>query len=322
MRRLTHLFVLLGLAALLSACAGRPTELPSPESLSSFPSSQYLDQVPFHAQDAYQCGPAALSMILNHRGLPDTPEQLVDRVYIPERKGTLQVEMVSASRERDLLVYPVARDLKAVMTELDAGNPVLVMQNLAFNWFPQWHYAVVVGYDLDKREMIVHSGLNKAQREPFKVFMKTWDRADRWARVMLPPHQLPATAEPLVYLRAASDLEQTGRLDSARQAYAAALSAWPEQPTARFGLGNVAWAQQQPEVSVEHFRTLVADFPDFKPGWNNLSVALEATNCPKSAAIAKACASEDAAEEGAGTTATQTALGDDNGRCAIPRCTQ
>jgi tetratricopeptide (TPR) repeat protein len=261
-------------------------------------------------------------MILNHRGLPDTPEQLVDRVYIPERKGTLQVEMVSASRERDLLVYPVARDLKAVMTELDAGNPVLVMQNLAFNWYPQWHYAVVVGYDLDKREMIVHSGLNKAQREPFKVFMKTWDRADRWARVMLPPHQLPATAEPLVYLRAASDLEQTGRLDSARQAYAAALSAWPEQPTARFGLGNVAWAQQQPEVSVEHFRTLVADFPDFKPGWNNLSVALEATNCPKSAAIAKACASEDAAEEGAGTTATQTALGDDNGRCAIPRCAQ
>jgi hypothetical protein len=101
-------------------------------------------------------------MILNHRGLPDTPEQLVDRVYIPERKGTLQVEMVSASRERDLLVYPVARDLKAVMTELDAGNPVLVMQNLAFNWYPQWHYAVVVGYDLDKREMIVHSGLNKA----------------------------------------------------------------------------------------------------------------------------------------------------------------
>lgn len=311
MRRLTHLFVLLGLTALLSACAGRPTALPSAESLNDLSARTFLDQVPFHAQDAYQCGPAALSMILNHRGLPDTPDELVDRVYIPERKGTLQVELVSASRERDLLVYPVARELKAVMAEVDAGNPVLVMQNLAFNWFPQWHYAVVVGYDLEQREMIVHSGLNQAQREPFKVFMRTWDRADRWARVMLPPHQLPATAEPLIYLRAASDLEQTGRLDSARQAYATALSTWPEQPSARFGLGNVAWAQQQPEISVAQFRTLVTDFPDFKPGWNNLSVALEAIDCPHSAEQAQACA-EDSAMPSNTTSEPE--------RCTIPRC--
>lgn len=311
MRRLTHLVVLLGLAALLSACASRPTAVPSPESLADLPASTYLDQVPFHAQDAYQCGPAALAMVLNHHGLPDTPDQLKDRVYIPERQGTLQVELVSASRERDLLVYPVEGELKAVMAQVDAGNPVLIMQNLAFNWFPQWHYAVVVGYDLEKREMIVHSGLSEAQREPFKVFMRTWDRADRWARVMLPPHQLPADAQPLVYLQAASDLEQTGRLDSARQAYATALSTWPEQPSARFGLGNVAWAQKHPEISVEHFRTLVTDFPDFKPGWNNLAVALEATGCPASAKAAQACASE---------TVSPSSAVPENGRCAIPRC--
>lgn len=251
-------------------------------------------------------------MILNHRGLADTPDELKDRVYIPERKGTLQVELVSASRERDLLVYPVPGELKALMAEVDAGNPVLVMQNLAFNWFPQWHYAVVVGYDLKKREMIVHSGLNKAQREAFKVFMRTWNRADRWARVMLPPHQLPASAQPLVYLRAASDLEQTGRLDSARQAYAAALSAWPQQPTARFGLGNVAWAQELPDISVEHFRTLVTDFPDFKPGWNNLAVALKATGCPQSAKTAQACATSQ--------TLTPSDTPAETGQCTIPRC--
>lgn len=313
MSRLTHLIVLLGLTALLSACAGRPATLPTPESLSDLPPRIYLDQVPFHAQDAYQCGPAALSMMLNYRGIADTPEQLVDRVYIPERKGTLQVEMVSASRERDLLVYPVPRDLKAVMRELDAGNPVLVMQNLAFNWFPQWHYAVVVGYDLDKREMIVHSGLTEAQREPFKTFMRTWDRADRWARVVLPPHQLPATAEPLTYLRAASDLEQTGRLDSARQAYATALSTWPEQSTARFGLGNVAWAQEQPDIAAEHFRTLVTDFPQLKAGWNNLSVTLEALGCPKSAAAASACSAGEAASANGMPK-------EESGRCAIPHC--
>lgn len=312
MPRYTHLIVLLGLTALLSACAGRQPQLPSTDQLAHLPPSTYIEEVPFHAQDAYQCGPAALAMILNYRGLPDTPESLKDRVYIPERKGTLQVEMVSAARERELLAYPLARNLESIMTELDAGNPVLVMQNLAFKRFPQWHYAVVVGYDLEQREMIVHSGLNEAQREPFPVFMRTWDRADRWARVILPPDQLPATADPLVFLLAASDLEQTGRLDSARTAYETALQAWPEQSTPHLGLGNVAWAQDRKEAATGHFRQLVTEFPELKAGWNNFSVALEAMDCPAAAAIARQCASEE--PDLSGLTSESRDI------CQIPRC--
>jgi hypothetical protein len=30
--------------------------------------------------------------------------------------------------------------------QLEAGRPVLVLQNLALKLWPQWHYAVVVGY--------------------------------------------------------------------------------------------------------------------------------------------------------------------------------
>ena len=290
MPRFTHLIVLLGLTALLSACAGRPIDIPPPEAFADLSAKRQLEQVPFYAQDAYQCGPAALAMVLNHRGKPATPEALKDRVYIPERKGTLQVELVSAGRERDLLVYPVAGKLESVMAEVDAGNPVLVMQNLAFNWLPQWHYAVVIGYDLASKEMIVHSGLNQAQREPFKVFLRTWQRADRWAVVMLPPDQLPATAEPLPYLRAASDLEQTGRLDSAALAYQSAMQHWPEQAAARFGMGNVAWAQGRRGEAVEHFRTLTSEFPELQAGWNNLAYGLETTGCPLAAEKARACA--------------------------------
>jgi len=251
-------------------------------------------------------------MILNHRGKPATPEALKDRVYIPERKGTLQIELVSAGRERDLLVYPVAGKLESVMAEVDAGNPVLVMQNLAFNWLPQWHYAVVIGYDLAAKEMIVHSGLNEAQREPFKVFLRTWQRADRWAVVMLPPDQLPATAEPLPYLRAASDLEQTGRLDSAALAYQSAMQHWPDQAAARFGMGNVAWAQGRRGEAVEHFRILTAEFPELQAGWNNLAYSLEATGCSVAAESARACATPSAANT------TSAPLGGSN--CKVPAC--
>ena len=266
--------------------------MPEATELAHLPDRILLQDVPFHAQDAYQCGPASLAMVLNHRGVAATPDSLKDRVYLPERKGTLQVEMISAARERDLLVYPLDKELHSILTELAAGNPVLVMQNLAFNWYPQWHYAVVVGYDLNAREMLVHSGLNKAQREPFHVFMRTWSRADYWARVMLPPGQLPATARPLTYLRAASDLEQTGRLQSAEAAYRSAVEQWPDQPTARFGLGNTLWAGNKRPAALEQFQQLVNDFPDFQPGWNNLATGLELSGCASAAAAARQCSQQ------------------------------
>src|SRR5690606_10209229 len=141
---------------------------------------------------------------------------LVARVYLPARKGSLQVEMVAAAREQGLLVYPLRPELGAVLEELAAGNPVLVMQNLALDWLPQWHYAVAVGYDLDRQTLLLHSGLHALQATPFDVFVRTWARADYWARLTLPAGRLPASAEPLAYLRAASDLEQTGQLASAQ----------------------------------------------------------------------------------------------------------
>lgn len=291
--RLLRITVLLGLAALLSACAGRAPVMPAPSELASFPNRVVLESVPFHAQNAYQCGPASLAMVLNHRHISATPDGLKDRVYLPERNGTLQVEMVSAARERDLLVYPLERKLTAILSELNAGNPVLVMQNLAFDWYPQWHYAVVIGYDLAAEEMIVHSGLNAAQREPFGVFMRTWDRADRWARVMLPPGELPATANPLSYLQAASDLEQTGRLDSALRSYQKAATQWPDQPAARLGLGNTSWAMNDRQTALDHFQRLVNDFPDFQPGWNNLAIGLETLGCADQAKLARQCSKQD-----------------------------
>lgn len=292
MSSLLRCAALLGLTVLLSACAGRAPILPDPTSLTHLPAQVLLADVPFHAQDEYQCGPASLAMVLNHRGVAASPDNLKDRVYLPERKGTLQVEMVAAARERDLLVYPLEKKLEAVLAELDAGNPMLVMQNLAFDWYPQWHYAVVVGYDLPNQQMIVHSGLNKAQREPFALFMRTWSRADYWARVVLPPGQLPATAQPLSYLRAASDLEQTSRLDSALRSYQSATRQWPDQPTARFGLANTLWAMDQRQTAVEEFQRLVNDFPEFQPGWNNLATGLELLGCKSAALKARQCAEQ------------------------------
>jgi len=289
MIRAIRLALALGLTALLSACAGLP---PTPQQTlpDNLPANRLLTNLPFHAQDEYQCGPAALSMLLGQRNIDIAPEQLTDRVYLPERQGSLQVEMIAAAREQGLLVYPLAPELGAILREIDAGNAVLVMQNLAFDWYPQWHYAVVVGYDLNTRDLILHSGLNARQRESFALFLRTWQRANSWAVVAVPPDRIPATAEPLPYLKAAADLEQVGQTTSAEAAYRQASERWSDQPAPLLGLGNIAWSSGRHSEALEHFSELVRRFPDYQAGWNNLATGMEELGCTEAAEQVRACA--------------------------------
>ncbi|MEL0167074.1 MAG: PA2778 family cysteine peptidase [Pseudomonadaceae bacterium] len=305
-----RLALALGLTALLSACAGL-TPTPQQNLPDNIPPNRLLTNLPFHAQDEYQCGPAALSMLLGQRNVSLSPDQLKDRVYLPERQGSLQVEMVAAAREQGLLVYPLAPELSAILREVNAGNAVLVMQNLAFDWYPQWHYAVVVGYDLNTGDLILHSGLNARQREPFQLFLRTWQRADNWAVVAMPAGKLPASAEPLPYLKAAADLEQLGQTASAEAAYQQASERWADQPAPLLGLGNIAWNSGRQSEALDHFSELVRRFPDYPAGWNNLATGMEEMGCSEAAAQVRACAAEQ--QENA------TRIGGD-ASCTVPVC--
>ena len=267
------------LVLVLTGCASGH-HWPEPEAhAADLPPRVELDNTPFHAQERFQCGPASLAMMLNARELPATPDTLKERVYLPERGGTLQVEMVAAARDRGLVVYPLEAKLEALMRETEAGNPVLVMQNLRFDWWPQWHYAVVIGYDRGDNDILLHTDTRPAHGQPMRAFMNSWERADHWAMVMTAPDQLPATAQPLTWLSAASDLESTGRLSAAATAYEAALEAWPEEPAARFGLGNVAYQRGDHDQALNHFFQLTLSHPEFEPAWHNLGILLEELGC-------------------------------------------
>lgn len=272
---------------LISGCASQP---PWPADVPSSGRPVLVSDVPFYPQEQYQCGPASLAMMLNSRGIGTQPQALVDRVYLPDRQGTLQIEMVAAARQAGLLVYPLAPALSAVLKELQAGHPVLVFQNLRFNWWPQWHYAVMIGFDARQQELILHSGTRAHYRQPVAAFMTTWDRAERWAVTMLPPDELPATATPLPFLSSAHDLEATGQLEAAAKAYRTAYERWPDQPAARLGAGNVAYARQQWQEAMEHYQALTQDFPQLAAGWNNLGEALTQLDCPVAATAARQCA--------------------------------
>jgi len=247
-----------------------------------------LLDVPFFPQTQYHCGPAALAGLLNYYGREITPEQLIPQTYLPGKRGSLQPELKAALRRQQLIAYPLQSNhqeaIRQLLRALDEGYPVLVMQNLSINWFPQWHYAVVTGYDLDHAELILNSGPYEDYRMDLSRFERTWRRGGFWALLASPPADIPALADPITWGRAALESEETGYTQTAFTAYQAALQRWPENEAALLGSGNTSYSLARYGQAARSFYQLaLSSSSQQATGWNNLAFALAALHCPQAA---------------------------------------
>lgn len=254
------------------------------------PSSVVLDDTPFFPQTDYQCGPAALATVLQAQGIEATPGSLSPQVYLPARKGSLQVEMIATARRHHTLPYLMDASFSALLAEVAAGNPVLVLQNLGLNWLPVWHYAVVVGYDLDRGVLILRSGTLRERQTSISVFKRTWKRSANWALVIVPAGIVPVTATISAYLKTAHAFEETGQTAQAVMAYRAATTRWPGQSEAWLMSGNMAFAGGRIDESVADFLRATRLSPGDIRAWNNLAYALQKQGCAAQAKTALRCA--------------------------------
>lgn len=250
-----------------------------------------LTSVPFFPQEDHECGPAALAMVLRSAGLPVEPEQLVSQVYVPGRQGTLQTELLVSARRHGLPAYVLQPSVAAVLREVAAGNPVLVFQNLGLSAWPVWHYAVVIGFDRARNQLLLHSGRTAQLAMSLFTFERTWARGDHWAMVALPVAQVPVTAQADSFAQSIAALERL-HVAPARAAYAAALRQWPTHRVLLLGLGNTAYALGDLTGAGAAYAQAVQAHPNFADAWNNLAqVQWEQGALPDAAAsVARAVA--------------------------------
>ncbi len=267
------------LLLLICGCATRQPGLNSYLQAGTLPGAVELRDTPFFSQQEYQCGPAALATVLAASDLAVTPGELTGKVYLPERQGSLQLELIAASRRYARLPYPLDPRLPALLGEVSAGRPVLVLQNLGLPYLPVWHYAVVIGFDAPRDELILRSGDRRRLIMSTSEFMRTWRFADYWALVILRPGEMPAAPDEVRYIRAIAALESTGQRDSAAAFYAAALSQWPDNALARFGLGNIHYRRGELYAAEAQYRRLLASNPAHAGARNNLAHLLAEQGC-------------------------------------------
>lgn len=232
-----------------------------------------LSQVPFYPQQKYQCGPAALAEMLVWSGVSVTPEALREYVYIPGREGSLQAELVAQTRARGRLAIPI-HGPQALLAELQAGHPVLVLQNNGLSWLPQWHYAVVIGYLPKQQAMILRSGTIKRYVLDQSTFNHTWRRGDYWGLLVLPPGELPVSVAALDYAQAITALAQVNPTANTLIAWQAGYQRWPTHRIMALGFANALYAQQKYALAEKVLNALVTHYPNDGVVWNNLAMAL------------------------------------------------
>lgn len=280
-----HRCAVLTLALLLCACAAPQTKQLVTLPPAGVPAKAMIDDVPFFQQQTYYCGPAALAMAMSFHGFAVSQETLARAVYVPDLQGSLQTEMLAATRQRGLLAYVLTPDLQSLLEEIAAGHPVVVLQNLGVSWYPVWHYAVAIGYDFEAREIILHSGDRPGYRVDLSTFERAWARADYWALAPLPPDTQPHDDNAARALSAAAALEQTGQIYAARATFLAAARRWPDSLVARMGLGNTRYALGDIAAAMRAFAAAIEIDPESAAAWNNLAITLDELGCEAAARV-------------------------------------
>ncbi|AXT37820.1 peptidase C39 [Alteromonas sp. BL110] len=224
---------------LLSGCQSTPqADRLRQEGLASLPESHTIESVPFFPQEQFYCGPTTLSEVFGYYGKSTSPQEIAPKLFIPNKEGSLQLEMVSATRQFGFLPYTERGTLSSIMSLVKEDIPVIVFQNLSIQLIPQWHYAVVIGFDSDRGTVTLHTGLTPNHEMSLELFERTWARGNYWYLAPVPPKVTSSEMTPFTYVSAAYDMLKVGDKAQSLAFLKTASQTWPSYWLSYFLIAN------------------------------------------------------------------------------------
>lgn len=201
------------LGVTLAGCAGTPST-----ALQGLPQRVELSSVPFYRGNANHSAAMALAAILSQQGAPITPGLLDQPLNLPTGIDSLDTSIPRVARDYGRVVYPLDKRIDALLTQVAAGNPVLVRYQDGSAWWSEPRYAVLIGYDRYKQRVLMRAGMQRRLVMAFDDFASAWAKEGRWAILVQPPGELPANVDRQRWQQAADDLARAGQELAARQA--------------------------------------------------------------------------------------------------------
>ncbi len=203
----------LGLVALCALVMAGCASVERPE-IRHLPERVELNGVPFFRGNANQSGPQVLASMLSEQRVRTTPGLLTKPLKLPDAQTAMQGNMEQLAREYALVVYPLDKNLPALLTQVAAGYPVMVRFTEGRVW-SEPRYAMLAGYNRTKHTVLLRAGMERRLLMDFSAFESAWADAGSWAVLILSPGQLPAQVDKARWLKAANDLSQAGQEQAA-----------------------------------------------------------------------------------------------------------
>jgi ABC-type bacteriocin/lantibiotic exporter with double-glycine peptidase domain len=143
-----------------------------------------LLEVPFVEQQKDTCAAAALSMVMTYWHQPVAQADVARALLQKDLHGILGSRLTEFAQARGFQAIAFAGDLGLLRDYVAKGRPLIATWKVGRD---RYHDVVVVGFDADRKRILVNDPAVGAAREVSeRDFEKRWAGADHWTLLVLP----------------------------------------------------------------------------------------------------------------------------------------